>query len=346
MHRNKDIRPTFAFLTVFAVVACAAGSCFPADALAQPAGEPVVYLNQAWSPADREWYYHFSQGSVALSYDIFMNLEVADSQEPFRSDANSERYGLIPDASNPQNNPDGLPVGLSKTVISDPKWKGEETGAFVGFTCAACHEGQLNYKGKHVRIEGGVGNTFDFMAYTYALVEALQATLNDAAKFDRLAARLGPSNADAKGKLRARFESEAAIVHEYRTRNLVTPVAGGPGRLDAIALIVNRLTSAQPGIPENWSTPLAPTKPPFLWNTPQGLWSQWRATQGGAPGSPKMAGRGVRADRPRQSPAGQGAVYDIMRGVPQRVALRVDRTEQVRQALRAGRAGGSVICRH
>jgi mono/diheme cytochrome c family protein len=49
--------------------------------------------------------------------------------------------------------------------------------------------------------------------------------------------------------------------------------------MDAISLIVNRLTAVLPHIPENWSTPLAPTKPPFLWNAPQGSWTQWRGTQ-------------------------------------------------------------------
>ncbi len=49
--------------------------------------------------------------------------------------------------------------------------------------------------------------------------------------------------------------------------------------MDAISLIVNRLTSTAPNIPENWSAPLAPTKPPFLWNSPQGLWTQWRGVQ-------------------------------------------------------------------
>ena len=68
-------------------------------------------------------------------------------------------------------------------------------------------------------------------------------------------------------------------MHVYRTRTLVTPAPWGPARLDAIALIVNRLTSVQTDIPENWSTPLAPTKPPFLWNAPQGTWTQWRGVQ-------------------------------------------------------------------
>ena len=49
--------------------------------------------------------------------------------------------------------------------------------------------------------------------------------------------------------------------------------------MDAISLIVNRVTSVEPGIPENWSTPQAPTKPPFLWNAPQGSWTQWRGVQ-------------------------------------------------------------------
>ena len=47
-----------------------------------------------------------------MPYDIFLNLEAAGSQELFRSDANSERYGLTPDPADPQWNPDGLPIGL------------------------------------------------------------------------------------------------------------------------------------------------------------------------------------------------------------------------------------------
>src|SRR5271166_1265516 len=72
-------------------------------AFAQPAGDGVIYLDQGWSQADRQWYYQVSQGSVVMSYDIFLNLEVAGSQELFRSDANSDRYGLTTQPANPQN---------------------------------------------------------------------------------------------------------------------------------------------------------------------------------------------------------------------------------------------------
>ena len=60
---------------------------------------------------------------------------------------------------------------------------------------------------------------------------------------------------------------------------MVTPSDWGPGRIDAIAAIVNRLVADQTGIPQNFSTPLAPTKMPFLWNSPDGTWNQWRGVQ-------------------------------------------------------------------
>ena len=51
---------------------------------AQSSAGSVIYLDQAWSQADREMFYQISQGAQIISYDIFLNLEVADSQELFR----------------------------------------------------------------------------------------------------------------------------------------------------------------------------------------------------------------------------------------------------------------------
>jgi hypothetical protein len=237
--------------------------------------EPVIYLNQGWSKDVREGYYHISQGTAMMPYDIFLNLEAAGSHELFRSDANSERYGLTPDPANPQSNPDGLPVGVTKTVTTDGPWKGVE----AGLNCAACHNTELFYQGKRIRIDGGVGNHFDLQAYLYAADDAVQETLKDSAKFDRLAGRMGASSPDAKSDLRKRFESSADRIHDFCTRVLLTPYPWGPSRMDAIALIVARVTSLAPDIPQNWSAPMAPTKPPFLWNSPQGTWTQWRGVQ-------------------------------------------------------------------
>jgi hypothetical protein len=264
-----------------AVLAVSIGVCALSLLLAKPAvtqtsgSTPVIYLDQGWSQADREMFYQISQGSQTISYDIFLNLEVAGSQELFRSDANSDRYGLIPQAANPRTNPDALPVGLTKTVVTEGRWKGET----VGFNCAACHTAELTYQGKRIRIDGGASTNFDFMAYLQALDAALQETLTDTAKFDRLATRLGASSSDAKSKLRDRFGGDAERVHQFRTRTAVVPVAWGPGRLDCLGVIANRLMAVLTGIPENNSTPIAPTKFPFLWNAAQATVTQWSGTQ-------------------------------------------------------------------
>src|SRR5262245_12691432 len=89
-------------LSIGSVVTLCAAVPAPAQqpSASQTAGEPVIYLNQAWSQDDREWYYNFSQGSAVLSYDIFLNLEIAGGQDLFRSDGNLARYGLSPTPAN------------------------------------------------------------------------------------------------------------------------------------------------------------------------------------------------------------------------------------------------------
>jgi hypothetical protein len=115
MTRSKSIRSVAVALSS-SIVAGASGLFVPQSGMAQTASEPVTYLNQAWSQDDREWYYNFSQGGAVIAYDLFVNLEVAGGQDLFRSDANLVRYGLIPNSANSQN-PDGLPIGISKATL-------------------------------------------------------------------------------------------------------------------------------------------------------------------------------------------------------------------------------------
>src|SRR4051812_10602356 len=113
---NRQVFSTAASLTLSFSYASAVGLLLSEPAAAQSTGRPVVYLDQGWSQADREMYYQTPQGSSVIDYDIFLHLEVAGSQELFRSDVNSDRFGLTLQAANPRTNPDGLPIGLSKTV--------------------------------------------------------------------------------------------------------------------------------------------------------------------------------------------------------------------------------------
>ena len=53
-----------------------------------------------------------------------------------------------------------MPIGISKTTVATPI-KGWPAGDYAGVTCAACHEGELIYKGKRIRIQGGNSRTID-----------------------------------------------------------------------------------------------------------------------------------------------------------------------------------------
>ncbi|MBV9306676.1 MAG: hypothetical protein JOZ45_11070, partial [Acidobacteriaceae bacterium] len=67
MHRSNNFVASLSFSFIFG---SAVAFVHPMPANAQSTSDNVIYLNQAWSQDDRDWYYHFSQGSVVLSYDI------------------------------------------------------------------------------------------------------------------------------------------------------------------------------------------------------------------------------------------------------------------------------------
>jgi hypothetical protein len=227
----------------------------------------VVFLDQGWTEEDRLQYYFTSQGSAAMSYDLFLHLEVAKGDELFRSSENMTRYGFVPYPADPKYNPDGLPVGFAKTALASGPWK----GAWVGLGCAACHNGQLQYNDLRINISGGTAVGLDFYAFLEDLNAALEASLVDNQKFDRLADKIGGDKAD----LRARLANDAAGINQYITRTALTGSVAGPGRMDALGLIHNQVQARALGVPENWRAPLAPVKPSFVWNIPQSAWAQW-----------------------------------------------------------------------
>jgi hypothetical protein len=243
----------------------------PTQTAAQSSKNPVIYLDQAWSPQDRAAYYWGSQGSALLSYDIYLALELAGSQELFNSPANSDRFGLLVDAPDPENNPDALPIGIAKAVVP----AGEFKGVYAGMTCAACHTGQVQYNGHQIRIDGGFNSRIEPIAWMSSLSAALDATLAEPARFQRMLQRIRARGPIDEADLRKRLESDAVIVKAQAERAFIMPFLPGPGRLDALGSIHNSFAAIKTGIPENTRPTLAPVKPPFLWNAPQSAWVQW-----------------------------------------------------------------------
>ena len=233
----------------------------------------VIELEQGWTDATQEAFYSTPQGSEIMAYAWFLALEQKDSETPFRDAANIERFRYLPRKPSAAN-PDGLPVGWTKGADAAGK-------QWLGLTCAACHTAQIEYtspdtkKTVAIRIDGAP-TLADFNLMNYELVAALQATIADAAKFDRFAKAVlkdGDSPA-AREALRGELQAQTAALD---TRNEInkSDVEYGFARIDAIGFIFNQTMSTLPGIPENAKPSDAPASYPFLWGTDQSDVVQW-----------------------------------------------------------------------
>jgi cytochrome c2 len=132
----------------------------------------VAYSANGWTAAERAEYYHLAEGSELVPYALLANLKSVMTGKPFLEDM--ERFGFLPDAKAP-GNPYGLPVGMTVARSRNASAKGIE---MVGFSCAACHSGEMAYRGKSMRIDGAPG-TIDLEAYQVEFQDSLDATLKD-----------------------------------------------------------------------------------------------------------------------------------------------------------------------
>lgn len=231
----------------------------------------VVYPKQNWSAADSSWFYNTTQGSNLLPYGIFLNLEMADSTQLFRGDDNINRLRYLPQKAS-ADNPGALPVGWVNN-----KYNGKE---YIGFTCAACHTSQINYQGVAIRIDGGA-SLADMESMLKTLASALQASIDQPEKFERLAHKVLKENyAEQKDSFRTELTEVAQQIHRYNQANEPRhgeqSVAYGYARLDAFGRIYNRILShLTPQDLTNSNPANAPVSYPYLWDTPQHDFVQW-----------------------------------------------------------------------
>lgn len=236
-----------------------------------PAPSKVTYLNQAWSEQDRADYYWLSQGSALISYDIYLALKLADSNELFNSATFADRVGLLIEEADAKNNPDNLPIGVTKTVVSS----GQFAGTYMGLTCAACHTSQLQYQGKQVRVDGGTATRFTVIPWLRSLSAALNATLNDPARFQEMVKTIQKTSPIDEANIRQRLEKDAESVQIQVNKIFRITDQPGPGRMDALGTIHNTMAWIGTGDSRNLYSTTAPVKPPFLWNASQSSWVQW-----------------------------------------------------------------------
>jgi hypothetical protein len=144
----------------------------PEPSASAPPDSAVAYSSNGWSGAERAEYYHLAEGSELMPYALLANLKSVKTGKPFLE--GMERFGFLPDAKS-GTNPCGMPVGMTVGRSRNASAKGVE---MVGFSCAACHVGELTYHGKRVRIDGAPA-LIDLQAYQVEFQESLDATMKD-----------------------------------------------------------------------------------------------------------------------------------------------------------------------
>jgi hypothetical protein len=110
-----------------------------------------------------------------MPYALVANVVSVKTGEPFLQ--NMERFGFIADGVSTAN-PHGLPIGITTVHSRNKDHLGLE---MVGFNCAACHVGEISYRGRKLLIDGAP-SLVDLQSYQIEFKNSLEATLRDPAK--------------------------------------------------------------------------------------------------------------------------------------------------------------------
>ncbi|HEU4663592.1 MAG TPA: di-heme-cytochrome C peroxidase [Dokdonella sp.] len=230
-------------------------------------GDGAINLEQGWSRAVQERAWFSSFGSRLIPTAWLKSLEQAGSDRRFMADEHLDALGFLVQAATPAD-PDAFPVGFTReTDASGQGW--------TGLGCAACHTGEVRYRGRRIRIDGGQG-VLDFDALEGELVDALRATTADDARFGRFADALGTAPA-ARDGLRRDVGALADRIAARHAMNRVD-VPYGPGRLDAFGQIFNAIAVQFLAVPGNRRAPDAPVSFPVLWDAPHLDVVQWNGS--------------------------------------------------------------------
>ena len=191
-----------------------------------------VYLDQGWDEADSLWFYNITQGSALLPYDFYLSLEMENSEQLIRSPDVIDAFRYLPQKPT-FFNPDGLAVGFVKD-----NYKNKD---YMGFTCAACHTGQVNYQGTAIRVDGAPAMA-DMVGYLTAMEKAMKQTLQETNKQKRFVDRVIAQKNDYKKEadVLADLKTWTNTLELYNTVNH-SHIDYGYARLDAFGRIYNRV---------------------------------------------------------------------------------------------------------
>lgn len=254
-------------------------------ALAPTATKDAVRLEQNWPLEVSQQFHSISQGTRTIPIPLSWLLAMEAPHRAlvaipflragrFMDDDYILRFGFIRGSRN-EHNPHGLPVGFATTPGQNLPGIGYTTEA-VGFTCAACHTGQLTYGGARYIVDGGPATT-DLGLLTKAVGAALGQTAISGklpffnGRFERFAkAVLGDSHTNQR-EVELRDELDAVVAILLAQQDDVNVVEGF-SRLDALNRIGNQVFAINAHRPENYAAINAPVTYPHVWTS---AWFDW-----------------------------------------------------------------------
>lgn len=225
-------------------------------------------------------YHHTDQGTRLVPAAWLAALEKPDGSGKVMNRADLEVYGfLYGNAAAGPANPYDWPIGWT---ISDPA---ENDGvAIAGFTCAMCHTGRIDHQGRSMIVEGGQ-SMIDLFPFVGKIVEAFTATATDPVMRKAFIA-----DAIAAGYPANRMEQDLeATLARLSHIGPATPgtkivmLPAGPGRVDAVQGIANRVFATDIMVPTNQRDATAPVSYPYLWDIWRLSWLQYNALSPNAP---------------------------------------------------------------
>jgi hypothetical protein len=306
LHRDGALRGRAALSALLGVIGSSLLSACSDNLPERVAPDEIVWLEQNWSDEQRTWFHHVDQGthSFLIPLEWFSALEQPGlhlfRDKPLLIEPDFlARVGFIP--SEPSaNNPAGLPVGFA---TGTPDADGSTP---VGFTCAACHTGQLTYQGVSLRYDGGPAMIAADVFMGILLRSMIETAFNNR-QFNRFADKvLGDSaNDSARDELRRAFRTTVLSlinftfksIEEVERREIAASIAAGESpdalrsladaaaatlsqtegyaRTDALTRIGNQVFALDVNRPENFAPVSAPVSFPPIWNTSWFIWVQY-----------------------------------------------------------------------
>ena len=250
-----------------------------------------VTVCQGWSGKKQHYFWFTGQGSNLIPYAWFLNLEQANNATLFRDFKNINSYGYLPQEKSAPLNLDGLPIGFTKDDSLASGLYRKISKKWLGLTCAACHTGQLEYKGRKVLIDGAPAMA-DFQSFFEDMTTAMRVTLNNPAKLTKFAANVAKYNRKNSEKTTDENTLKKHLIvltETFEKRNAWNSgrIRFGKARLDALGSILNQVLVAHE-LPLKEGLVNAPVSYPFIWDTPQLDIVQWNGSVqnagAGAPG--------------------------------------------------------------